>query len=350
MVKASEKRRRERAAAPIAAHLGLSNEALLDIYYKMLVARIIGERMFILNRQGKAPFAITGQGHEACQVGSAYAIQAGKDWALPYYRDIGVVLTLGMTAREIMLGFFARAADPSSGGRQMPNHWSKPELRIVSHSSPVTTQFLHAVGIAYATKVRKEKEVTITYCGEGSTSQGDFHEALNFAGIHKLPVIFFIENNGYAITEPQAKEMAVRHVAERARAYGFRGQIVDGNDVLAVYQTTKWAVEEARRGHGPALIEAKTYRIVPHSSDDDDRRYRSREELEEWAKKDPLDRYKQWLLSQALLTEEQDEGLRAQAAAEVQEAIDFAERSPLPEPESALRYVYAETSGSVEPI
>jgi 2-oxoisovalerate dehydrogenase E1 component alpha subunit len=331
----------ERAAGP-AAHLGLSDAALLDMYYKLLVSRIIGERMFVLNRQGKAPFAITGQGQEACQVGSAYAIEAGVDWALPYYRDIGVVLTLGMTAREIMLGFFARADDPSSGGRQMPSHWSKPEARIVSHSSPVTTQFLHAAGIAYASKVRGLKEVTITYCGEGSTSQGDFHEALNFAGIHHLPVVFFVENNGYAITEPQAKEMAVLHVADRARAYGFRGQVVDGNDVLATYQTTKWAVDEARRGRGPALIEAKTYRIVPHSSDDDDRRYRSREELEEWARKDPIDRFKNWLQRENLLAPEKDEAMRAQASAEVQEAIDFAERSPLPDPATAMRYVYAE--------
>jgi 2-oxoisovalerate dehydrogenase E1 component alpha subunit len=247
-----------------------------------------------------------------------------------------------MTAREIMLGFFARADDPSSGGRQMPSHWSRPESRIVSHSSPVTTQFVHAVGIAYASKVRELKEVTIAYCGEGSTSQGDFHEALNFAGIHHLPVVFFIENNGYAITEPQAKEMAVLHVADRARAYGFRGQVVDGNDILATYQTTKWAVEEVRRGHGPALIEAKTYRIVPHSSDDDDRRYRSREELEEWAQKDPVDRFKKWLIAEGLLTPEKDEAIRAQASAEVQEAIDFAERSPLPDPATAMRYVYAD--------
>lgn len=342
MAKVTEPQQAERKTGPV-VHLGLSHKALLDIYYKMLLARMLGERMFILHRQGKAPFAVTGQGHEACQVGSAFALRPGVDWVLPYYRDVGVVLALGMTAREIMLAFFARAADPNSGGRQMPNHWSKPELRIVSQSSVVTTQLLHAVGIAYAAKVRKQKEVAIAYCGEGATSEGDFHEALNFAGIHKLPVIFLVENNGYAITEPQAKEMAVRHVADRARAYGFRGQVVDGNDVLAVYQTTKWAVEEARRGHGPALIEAKTYRIVPHSSDDDDSRYRSRKELEAWAKKDPLDRYKRWLIGEGLLTEIQDEELRARVATEVQEAVDFAERSPLPEPESALRYVYSET-------
>jgi 2-oxoisovalerate dehydrogenase E1 component alpha subunit len=181
--------------------------------------------MFTLNRQGKAPFAITGQGQEACQVGSAFTIQAGTDWVLPYYRDFGVVLAVGMTAREIMLGYFGKADDPSSGGRQMPSHWSKPDARIVSHSSPVTTQFLHAVGIAYASKIRQLSEVTIAYCGEGSTSQGDFHEALNFAGIHRLPVVFVVENNRYAITQVQEKQMAVPNVADRAAGYGFQAQM-----------------------------------------------------------------------------------------------------------------------------
>ncbi len=322
--------------------LGLASDQLTDMYYKMLVARLLGDRMFILNRQGRAVFAIGGQGQEACQVGSAHALRPGHDWVFPYYRDIGVVLSLGMTSREIMLHFFARAADPNSGGRQMPNHWGHPGLRIVTQSSVVATQVLHAAGTALASKIRGLDEVSIAYFGEGGTSQGDFHEALNFATIQKLPVVFFCENNGYAISEPSWKEMAVPNVSDRGRGYGLRGSTVDGNDVLAVYQTTKWAVEECRRGRGPKLIEAKTYRLTPHSSSDDDKRYRTRAEVEEWAKKDPIDRYRQFLIAEGLLDEAGAEKLRHEAEAEAQDATQWAESQPEPAPESALRNVFAE--------
>ncbi len=323
--------------------VGLTNEQLVGIYHAMLVARMIGDRMFVLNRQGRGHFAIAGQGQEACQVGSAMALRPGRDWVFPYYRDIGVVYTLGMTAREIMLHFFAREGDPNSGGRQMPNHWGDPRLRIATQSSVVATQCLHAAGTALASKLRSEDDVSIAYFGEGGTSEGDFHEALNFAAIQKLPVVLFCENNGYAISEPSWKEMSVQNVADRARGYGLRGSTVDGNDVIAVYHTTKWAVEECRRGRGPKLIEAKTYRLMPHSSSDDDRRYRPRSEVEEWSKKDPLDRYRAYLVAEGLLDEEAADKVRAAAEAEVQEAIQWAEAEPEPAPESALRNVYAES-------
>jgi 2-oxoisovalerate dehydrogenase E1 component alpha subunit len=250
------------------------------------------------------------------------------------------VLSLGMTSREIMLHFFARAGDPCSGGRQMPNHWSYPSLRIITQSSVVATQIPHAVGIALASKLRGEDDVAIVYFGEGATSEGDFHEGLNFAAIHKLPVVFFCENNGYAISEAQWKEMSVLNVSDRARGYGLRGATVDGNDAIAVYQTTRWAVEECRRGHGPKLVEAKTYRLVPHSSSDDDRRYRSRAELQEWAKKDPLDRFRKYLGEHGLLDDEGVQALRAQAEAEVQEAVEYAESQPYPSTEDVLANVY----------
>ena len=208
-----------------------------QMYRDMLRSRELSDRMFALNRQGRAAFAVTGQGHEATQVGSAYAIKRGTDWVLPYYRDVGVMIALGMTPHDILLGVFAKADDPSSGGRQMPSHWSWPEARVVTRSSVIAANLPHAAGIAYASKLRGLKEVTIAYFGEGATSEGDFHEALNFAAIHKLPVIFFCENNGYAISESQEKQMSVHHVADRARGYDISGQTVDGNDVLAVYQT-----------------------------------------------------------------------------------------------------------------
>jgi 2-oxoisovalerate dehydrogenase E1 component alpha subunit len=325
-----------------AAHFGLNDGQLVEMYTRMVEARRIADRMLVLQRQGRAPFVISGQGQEACQIGAAYALKRGTDWLFPYYRDLGMCLTLGMTPLELFLNFFAKRDDPNSHGTQMGAHWSKQSLRIVSGSSPVTTQLLHAVGAALAAKLRKKKEVCLTSLGEGSTAQGDFHEALNFASVHKLPVVFYVENNGYAISEPTWKEMAVPNVADRASAYGMRGQVVDGNDALAVYQTVKWAVGEARRGHGPALIEAKTYRIVPHSSDDDDRRYRTRSELEEWMKRDPIDRFRKYLSEEGVLSAERAAEIDQRVEAEIREAIEQAQAAPDPLPEDALKHVYAE--------
>lgn len=314
----------------------------LSMYRDMVRSRELSDRMFALNRQGRAVFAITGQGHEAAQVGSAYAIKRGTDWVLPYYRDVGVMVALGMSLYDILLGLFAKADDPNSGGRQMPCHWSWPAMRVVTKSSVVGANLPHAAGVAYASKLRGLKEVSIVYFGEGATSEGDFHEAVNFAAIHKLPLVFFCENNGYAISEASEKQMAVLHVADRAKGYGIVGQMVDGNDVLAVYQTAKWSIEECRRGRGPMLVEAKTYRLSPHTSSDDDRRYRTRAELEEWIKKDPIDRFRKRLIEDDELSEAEDADLRAAVKREIAQAVEAAERAPDPAPESALRHVFFE--------
>jgi len=313
-----------------------------QMYRDMLRSRELSDRMFALNRQGRAAFAVTGQGHEATQVGSAYAIKRGTDWVLPYYRDVGVMIALGMTPHDILLGLFAKAGDPSSGGRQMPSHWSWPEARVVTRSSVIAANLPHAAGIAYASKLRGLKEVTVAYFGEGATSEGDFHEAVNFAAIHHLPVVFFCENNGYAISESQEKQMSVLHVADRAKGYDIVGQTVDGNDILAVHQTAKWSIEECRRGRGPKLIEAKTYRLSPHTSSDDDRRYRTRAELEEWIKKDPIDRFRKRMMEEEDLTEAEDAELRAAAKREIADAVKSAEAAPDPAPEDALRHVFFE--------
>ena len=322
--------------------LGLSNDQLLDVLYKMMLSRAVGQRERMLNRMGKAPFAVTGEGQEATQVGTAYALVCGKDWAFPYYRDIGVALTLGQTARDLMLEFLARGENVSSGGRNMPSHFSDPKLRIVSGSAPVATQMPHAVGTAFASKLRGLDEVSMTWFGDGATSKGDCHEAMNFAGIHKLPVIFVCENNQYAISVHWTKQMAVENVAVRAQGYGFPGVTVDGNDVLAVYGAARDAVERARRGDGPTFIEAKTYRLVPHTSDDDDRRYRSREEVEEWSEKDPIPRFQTYLEGHGLLDEKTRDGLAKKAAQDVDAATEYAENAPLPDPETALGHVFAE--------
>lgn len=326
----------------VAGALGLGRDQLLDLYFKMFLARTVGQRERMLNRMGKGPFAVTGEGHEAAQVGTAYALTPGKDWAVPYYRDIGVALTLGMTARDLLLAHLSRAEAIESGGRNMPSHFSHPKLRIVSGSAPVATQFPHAVGVALAARLRGVDEVAMTFVGDGGTSVGDVHEAMNFAGVHKCPVIFVCENNQYAISVKWSKQSAVQDVALRAAGYGFPGVTVDGNDVLAVYAAARKAVDRARRGDGPTFIEAKTYRLVPHTSDDDDRRYRSAEEVAEWAKKDPLIRHRAWLEGNGIARSREIEEIEARALAEVDEATHYAENAAPPEPESALRHVYVE--------
>ncbi len=324
------------------SELGLSDEDVINMYRYMLLARTIDERMWLLNRAGKIPFVISCQGHEAAQVGAAFALNPTRDYVLPYYRDLGVALKFGQTARDVMLSAFAKKEDPNSGSRQMPGHFGSKEKHIVSGSSPVSTQIPHAAGIALAAKMKNEPLVAYTSFGEGSSNQGDFHEACNFAGVHKLPVVFFCENNKYAISVPYLKEVASPNVADRAVGYGFPGVVVDGNDPLAVYQVMKAAVERALRGEGSTLIEAIVYRLVPHSSDDDDRVYRSREEVEAAKKADPLITFREYLLRAGIWSEEADQLLRKELLEEVNQATTYAESAPYSDPEEALKYVYAE--------
>lgn len=335
------RRRRPRSHETVAEYQ-LSEQQLEDMYYYMALARRLNERMIALNRQGRAPFVIAGAGQEAAQVGAAMALQPGVDYLAPYYRDLAMNLVWGMTAREAMLNVLAKKDDPNSYGRQMPSHWGNTERHIVTQSSVVATQLLHAAGIALAAKMREDPVVAMACCGEGSTSRGDFHEALNFAAIHRLPVIFYVQNNGYAITERAEKEMPLDDVADRARSYGMRSAIVDGMDVVAVYQTVRPAVNEARRGRGPFLIEAKCYRLWPHSSDDDDTRYRPKKEVEEWARQDPLKLFRDRVHADGIFPEEDLAEIDERVEEEVRDAVEWAMAQPDPEPEDALGAVYYE--------
>lgn len=322
--------------------LGLGDNQVLEMYETMLLARRIDERMWLLNRAGKIPFVISCQGQEAAQVGAAFALDKTKDYILPYYRDLGVVLTFGMTATDIMLSGFAKAEDPNSGGRQMPGHFGQKKNRIVTGSSPVTTQVPHAVGIALAGKMEKKDLVSFVTFGEGSSNQGDFHEGANFAGVHKLPVIFMCENNKYAISVPLSKQLACVKVSDRAIGYGMPGYTVDGNDPLEVFQAVKAAAERARRGEGPTLIETISYRLTPHSSDDDDRSYRAQAEVEEAKTRDPIFTFASYLKDIGVMDERLEKEINIRIMKMVNEATDYAEQAPYAEPEYALKHVYAE--------
>src|ERR671910_770224 len=321
--------------------LGLDEDDLLKIYHHMLLARGVDERSWVLNRQGKAAFVISCQGQEGCQVGAAYNLRPGHDYVYPYYRDHGIVMTLGMTARDELLALLGKKEDPNSGGRQMPGHFSSRELNIVTASAPISVQYPQATGSALAFKMRGEDGVVLACGGEASTSEGDWHEAMNFAGIHDLPVVFLIQNNVYAISVPEPLQVS-GSIAKRAEGYGFPGHQVDGNDVLAVYETAKEAVDRARRGEGPTLIEAKTYRMTAHSSDDDDRRYREREEIEEWRQKDPIVRFERYLFEHGVLDEAKRDEISERIKAEVAEASQYAENAPFADPDDVLTRVYAQ--------
>ncbi len=322
--------------------MDLAKEVQLEMYWMMLLARRLDERAWVLHRQGKIAFHISGIGQEAAQVGAAYALKRGYDWVTPYYRDLALMLCLGYSPRQFMLSLMGKREEPNSGGRQMPSHWSLRSANAVSHSAPVATQNPHAAGIGLAIKLRREDKVVLTTVGEGSTSQGEWYEAVNWTAIHQLPVVFLVENNRYAISVPQEKQMAVPSAADKACGLGLRGIAVDGTDVFAVHQAVSEAVAIARSGQGPSLIEARMYRITPHSSDDDDRTYRSREEVEEHKKNDPLTVASRILAEKGLLDEKKQAELEARARQMVDEAVQYAEQAPYPAVEEAAYPVYAE--------
>ncbi|MGD6774724.1 thiamine pyrophosphate-dependent dehydrogenase E1 component subunit alpha [Sutcliffiella horikoshii] len=322
--------------------LGLTDENVLEMFETMLLARRIDERMWLLNRAGKIPFVISCQGQEAAQVGAAFALDREKDYVLPYYRDMGVVLTFGMTATELMLSGFAKAEDPNSGGRQMPGHFGQKKNRIVTGSSPVTTQVPHAVGVALGGRLEGKDLCTFVTFGEGSSNQGDFHEGANYAAVHKLPVIFMCENNKYAISVPYEKQVACEKISDRALGYGMPGITIDGNDPLEVYAAVKEAADRGRRGEGPTLVEAISYRLTPHSSDDDDRAYRERDEVAAAKANDPIISFATYLKEVGVLTDEKEKEINDKIAKEVNEATEYAENAPYADAESAMKHVYAE--------
>jgi 2-oxoisovalerate dehydrogenase E1 component len=318
------------------------DEAILKEWFRlMLLGRQIDYRFQVLNRQGRAPFIISCAGHEAAQVGASWPLRPRHDWLSPYYRDVVLCMRMGMTPLDLMLSVLAKPADPASGGKQTPGHFSSSKLNIISGGSPVATQMVHGAGAAYALKMDGTDRVVMTCYGEGAGSEGDAHEAFNFAAIHRLPEVFVCENNGFAISVPFNKQYAVQYAAQRAAGYGFPGVTLDGRDPVTAYHVAKQAIARARAGEGPTLIECLVDRLGAHSSEDDQRRYRSPEELEQLAKNDCLQQFRQRVLKEGILSKSEVEQFEDDVRDEVTRATRQGLDSPDAPAENALTNVYS---------
>jgi 2-oxoisovalerate dehydrogenase E1 component alpha subunit len=318
-----------------------THEEYLQLHRWMSTAKALDDRMHILVKQGRAPFVGSSRGHEGIQVASTAAIRP-DDWLVPHYRGLANAIVRGLTMKEWMLAVFAKAGDPLSAGRNIPGGcFSYHKLKIAPVSQVVATWIPKAAGIAYASKLSGDSAVTLCTFGDGATSQGDFHEGLNFAAAHKLPVVFVCENNGYAISVPIRLQMANPDIADRARGYGIVGVTIDGTDVPAAYAVCKEAVERARRGDGPTLIDAKIWRINSHTSEDNQLKYRTKEEIADAVEHDPIERLRSWLIERGWIAAEDVAQLQAECDREASDAADWAEQQPDPVAEDALTNLFA---------
>jgi pyruvate dehydrogenase E1 component alpha subunit len=308
----------------------LTPDQLKEIYRWMVYLRTFDQRCLNLQRQGRmgtfAPFS----GQEACQVGSVYLLRKGQDWIFPTYRDHGAMQVLGVPSVNILRYYM---------GDERGSH--APEgVNAFPISIPIATQLLHAVGAAWAAKIRGEDTVTVGYAGDGGTSPGDFHEAMNFAAVFNTATILFIQNNKYAISTPNSRQFKTKTLAQRALAYDIAGVRVDGQDVLAVISVMKEAIDRARSGGGPTLVEALTFRYGPHTTSDDPKRYRTQEELEEWQAKDPIERLRKYMVAKGIWSDAEDEALWNWAKDQVSAAVAEAESLPRPSVDELFDYVY----------
>lgn len=317
----------------------LKPEDFKAIYKAMLATRLFDQRGMNLQRQGRIGFFVPSSGQEASQIGAGYAM-GPQDWLFPSYRTHSLAILKGVAFKRIYDQLWGNATDDVKG-RQMPNHFSFRDIRWVSISSPIGTQISQAAGAARAMQVRGEKNCVWAWFGDGGTSSNDFHAGLNFAGVWKSPCVFMCENNHWAISVPQEKQTASATFAEKAVAYGMPGVRVDGNDVLAVYEASKEARERAVRGEGPTLIESVTFRMGPHSSSDDPKRYQAQSLFEAWQKKDPILRFQAWLKARKLWSEAWEAELTKQITDELAKAVEAAEATPAPAIETLFDDVYA---------
>ncbi len=312
----------------------------------MVLARTMDERCLTLQRQGRIGFYVPMMGQEAAQVGCGWALDAA-DWIFPAYRELGVALVRGVPLGDLFNQFVGNGADRLRG-RQMPNHYGYRDRNFVVASSPVGTQITQAVGAAMAAQRRQDRIVTIAFFGDGATSANDFHAGLNFAGVFQTPTIFFCQNNQWAISLPRERQTRSATLAEKGEAYGIPGFVLDGNDVRAVFGAVRNARLRAIAGDGPTLLEAQVYRMGPHSSSDDPRRYRSEEQLQAWKQRDPVLRLKRELLAAGDLTEEQDAHLVEEVRAEIGRALQAAEAEAPVDPLSLFDDVFATRPPNLE--
>jgi 2-oxoisovalerate dehydrogenase E1 component alpha subunit len=324
----------------------LSKEELLRIYRYMLLERILDGRMLSLQRQGRIGFYGPSVGQEAAIVGAAFAMEP-RDWIVPQYREPGAALLRGMPLSMLLAQLFGNAKDPIKG-RQMPCHYSYREGNFLSIASTVGTQISHAVGIAWAARIRKDPIACLVYFGDGGTSTTDFHVGMNFAGVFKAPVVFLCNNNQWAISVPVRKQTATETLAEKAIAYGFEGVRVDGMDALAVVAAVRTAQRKARAGDGPTLVEALTYRLGPHSSSDDPSRYRDEKEVEPWRRRDPIDILRNHLVVRGIWDADADKGLQQEIDDAITEAVHTVEASPPPPIDMMFSDVYEATPWNLQ--
>ena len=314
---------------------GLKNADLVDYYSRMVQARSLDERIWALNRQGKVPIAASSQGHEATQLGSLLAAEKDGDCFLfPYYRDLALKVAAGLTPVQTMMSFMGKAGDPYSNARQFPLQGADLSNKIIQISNVVAAGLTQSVGYALGARMAGEKTVVFSYFGDGATSQGELHEAMNFASIHKLPVIFICENNRYAISTPQRSQMMVEEIASRAASYGFPGFTVDGMDLIQCYEAPREAIPHAR-SQGPVLLEMLVERFMSHTTDDDDRRYRPEGEVEKARERDPVVSLANLLINESILTQKEIDSIDSNALKATDEATDLADASSQP-PESVL--------------
>lgn len=325
---------------------GFNKETLLNVLNIMLTARNIDNKAMNLLRQGKTFFHIAGAGHEAVQTAAGILLNPKKDWMFPYYRDVALVISCGITPKDFFLQSFAKDSDPSGGGRQLACHWGSNKLNLPSQSSPTGTQFLNAVGAALAITKENREGIVYVSSGEGTTSQGEFHEAVNWASREKLPVLFVIENNKYAISVPVSQQSGGREnsVSEMMSGYeNLHRQKIDGTDFFLSFNKVKEAIEYIKKGNGPALIEAEVVRLLSHSSSDDQKKYRTKEELEEDLKNCPIEKFKKLLIKNEILTKDEFEEIKQRIVEEVNNAADAAIKTDDPEPEDADKFVFDES-------
>lgn len=328
-------------------HLIPPVELLVSAYRNMVTTRILDEKLIALQRQGRMGTYVSCSGQEASQIGAVMALSKEKDWIFPMYRDLGMMIQAGVSIEQLLNRMFGNSEDAAIG-RDLPNLFAWKDNHVVSFAAPIASHLPLAVGYGIAARMRKDDLVTIATFGDGATSSGEFHVAMNFAGVYKAPTIFICENNQYAISVPISQQTASESIAIKSVAYGVRGEKIDGNDLFAVYATVKNALDRARKGEGPTLIECVTYRLGAHSTADDWKRYRSDQEVQKWKERDPITRLRRYLEDKKLWNEQKEIEQRNQIESEISRLITQCEKIPPPAPKSIFQDVFFEPSSSLK--